>query len=226
MIHMPGSSHLPGNSSPPASPAKVLAAGLWPWAQGWVYHRLPPGWNLIDSGAGDVNLAQGPISPPLLRPLQGQPSQGGSFVRLFPRVVGSWCQSLAGDSPQGDGEQAGLGRASLHLRCWPDSSCQPVRRCRAQIGIGGVHSGPRWSGPHSAWGLVIAIDQAGELTPGIGAWVVAMCTHRMPSAFAWVAPHSALHSAWWEGFLVSLQSDNCWVGQENCFHCAGHLAIS
>ena len=26
----PGCSHLPGNSSPPASPAQVLAAGLWP----------------------------------------------------------------------------------------------------------------------------------------------------------------------------------------------------
>ena len=29
-------------------------------------------------------LYQGPILPPLLRPLQGQPSQDGSFVRLFP----------------------------------------------------------------------------------------------------------------------------------------------
>lgn len=36
-------------------------------------------------GQGMSTLYQGPILPPLLRPLQGQPSQDRSFVRLFPR---------------------------------------------------------------------------------------------------------------------------------------------
>ena len=43
--------------------------------------------------------------------------------------------------------------------------------------------------------------------------------------FAWVAPCSTLHAGWWEGLLVSFASDNCWVGQDNCFQCAGHLVI-
>ena len=69
---------------------------------------------------------------------------------------------------------------------------------------------------------MIAIDRAGKQKPGFGAQAVAVCTHRTPSAFAQVAPHSALHAAWWEGLLASFASDNCWVGQENCFQCAGH----
>ena len=69
---------------------------------------------------------------------------------------------------------------------------------------------------------MIAIDRAGKLKPGFGAQAVAVCTHRTPSAFVQVAPHSALHAAWWEGLLASFASDNCWVGQENCFQCAGH----
>ena len=71
---------------------------------------------------------------------------------------------------------------------------------------------------------MIAIDQVGELTPGIGALVVAVW-QRIPSAFAWVAPRSDLHAAWWERLLVSFELGNCWVGEDNCFQCAGHLAI-
>ena len=32
--------------------------------------------------------------------------------------------------------------------------------------------------------------------------------------FAWVAPCSALHAAWWEGLLASVAADNCWDGEE------------
>ena len=43
--------------------------------------------------------------------------------------------------------------------------------------------------------------------------------------FAWVAPCSALHAAWWEGLLASVAADNCWDGEENSFQCTGHPAI-
>lgn len=45
-------------------------------------------------------LFQGLILPPLLRPLQGQPSRDGSFMRLFPRVVG-WGGELVLDTGWG-----------------------------------------------------------------------------------------------------------------------------
>ena len=43
--------------------------------------------------------------------------------------------------------------------------------------------------------------------------------------FAWVAPCSALHAAWWEGLLAFFTADSCWVGEENSFQCTGHPAI-
>jgi hypothetical protein len=70
---------------------------------------------------------------------------------------------------------------------------------------------------------MIAIDQAGKLKSGIVAQAVAVCTHRTPTAFACVAPCSALHAVQWEELLASFASDSCWVGQ-NCFQCTGHPA--
>ena len=103
----------------PCQPSKSSRSWVATLSPGSSEHRLPPGWVFITSGAGMSTPYQGPISPPLLRPLQGQPSQDGSFMILCPQVgrVGSWCRRLPGDSPpRGQGADR-AGQGIHHLRC-------------------------------------------------------------------------------------------------------------
>ena len=47
--------------------------------------------------------------------------------------------------------------------------------------------------------------------------MVAVYSHRTPSAFAQLASHSALHLAWWDGLLAFFTADSCWVGRRTAF---------